>query len=250
MRDKHRQATLAEHQVYSATAGVYDDIRFEGPAGKWSNQRQLAAIARALPDLSGKHVLELGCGTGRITQALLQAGAYVTGIDASEQMLQVARHRVAELGLQGNADFRQDNIYTMPLDLSKVDVVLTINVVSRLINPQLFLDRISDAIPPRTPFVFSVNSLTSIFLPFGILVNMTGRSIWRRAPSFWYLPGQVVRMCERAGLKIEGWQGAHYVPMPTKLGQTLPLIRLCDRIIGIGRPKLHPSLIVATSRAR
>ena len=44
-------------------------------------------------------VLELGCGTGRVTLALGQAGYTVVGLDESTSMLELAGARVAEAGL-------------------------------------------------------------------------------------------------------------------------------------------------------
>src|SRR2546427_10874115 len=38
----------------------------------------------------GDPVLELGCGTGRITMALAEAGKRITGLDLSERMLERA----------------------------------------------------------------------------------------------------------------------------------------------------------------
>src|SRR5215213_7871757 len=50
------------------------------------------AMSAKLPDLSGKRVLALGCGTGEECAALLDRGAaLVTGIDQSEAMLALAR---------------------------------------------------------------------------------------------------------------------------------------------------------------
>jgi ubiquinone/menaquinone biosynthesis C-methylase UbiE len=43
----------------------------------------------------GERVLELGCGTGGITQKLLERGARVTAVDWSEPMLRSARRRAA-----------------------------------------------------------------------------------------------------------------------------------------------------------
>lgn len=44
----------------------------------------------------GSRVLELGCGTGQVTQRLLAAGAAVTAVDALPSMLQGARRRAPE----------------------------------------------------------------------------------------------------------------------------------------------------------
>jgi SAM-dependent methyltransferase len=44
---------------------------------------------------AGGPVLELGCGTGRLTLPMARAGATVTGIDAAEPMLRALRGRLA-----------------------------------------------------------------------------------------------------------------------------------------------------------
>src|SRR5260370_14767124 len=45
----------------------------------------------------GDPILELGCGTGRITMALAEAGKRVTGLDLSERMLERAARKRAAL---------------------------------------------------------------------------------------------------------------------------------------------------------
>ena len=44
----------------------------------------------------GGPVLELGCGTGRITLPLARQGVDVTGMDASRAMLEVLRAKLAD----------------------------------------------------------------------------------------------------------------------------------------------------------
>ena len=41
----------------------------------------------------GEHILDLGCGDGALTQALIDAGAMVTAVDASDSMVAAARAR-------------------------------------------------------------------------------------------------------------------------------------------------------------
>jgi SAM-dependent methyltransferase len=42
---------------------------------------------------AGEHILDLGCGDGRLTQRIVDAGAVVTGVDASAGMVAAARTR-------------------------------------------------------------------------------------------------------------------------------------------------------------
>ena len=45
---------------------------------------------RFIEKLSGKNVLDFGCGSGRDTKYFLQAGLHVTAIDGSEEMCRCA----------------------------------------------------------------------------------------------------------------------------------------------------------------
>jgi len=52
----------------------------------------LAEEAVAAP---GMHVLEIGCGTGAVTERLVRRGAWVTALDCNPDMIEKARERLA-----------------------------------------------------------------------------------------------------------------------------------------------------------
>jgi 2-polyprenyl-3-methyl-5-hydroxy-6-metoxy-1,4-benzoquinol methylase len=52
---------------------------------------QLARFDALLPDVKGKAILDLGCGTGRIARYLAGRGAVVHGIDFAPKMIEIAR---------------------------------------------------------------------------------------------------------------------------------------------------------------
>jgi SAM-dependent methyltransferase len=78
-------------------------------------------VEERLPDLSGKHVLHLGCGTGEATAELAGLGALVTGVDASAEAVAAARERAPAVAfVQGDPD-------RLPVELrrSRFDLVYT-----------------------------------------------------------------------------------------------------------------------------
>lgn len=71
------------------------------------------AVRLRLPDVDGKHVLHLGCGTGEATADLRGLGALVSGIDPSAEALAVARERAPD------AAFFQAELHELPLQLRR-----------------------------------------------------------------------------------------------------------------------------------
>jgi len=59
---------------------------------------------------SGGEVLDLACGTGRISIPMAQAGVRVTGVDLSTDMLELAKQKAGELGLDHQISFVQGDM--------------------------------------------------------------------------------------------------------------------------------------------
>ena len=65
----------------------------------WGIWRIPEAEVRLLPDVAGRDVVELGCGTAYVSAWLTRRGARVTGIDNSSAQLETARALQEEFGL-------------------------------------------------------------------------------------------------------------------------------------------------------
>jgi len=66
---------------------------------------------------SGEPVLELGCGTARITMAIAEAGYRIVGLDISERMLQRATEKRAGLGREA-----QERVRLVHGDMAQFDL--------------------------------------------------------------------------------------------------------------------------------
>ena len=88
------------------------------PFYDWENARTLGRrdvpFWRNLALQSGGRVLELGCGTGRISLPLARAGVELVGIDRSGAMLDRARARVRRAKLTDRVQLVRGDIRTVP----------------------------------------------------------------------------------------------------------------------------------------
>ena len=70
--------------AYDGFAGVYDMFMDSVPYEEWAEEIRRTLAAFGIRD---GLVLDLGCGTGTMTQLLAEAGYDMIGVDASDQML-------------------------------------------------------------------------------------------------------------------------------------------------------------------
>ena len=84
-------------------------------------------ILKMLGELSGRCMLDVGCGDGTLARVAASRGAFVTGIDSDPAMLAVARARTrdAEIG----ASFLEGRVEHLPFPDASFDVVAAITVM-------------------------------------------------------------------------------------------------------------------------
>ena len=90
-----------------------------------------------LATASGGPVLELGCGTGRLTLALATAGLEVDGVDLSPAMLRGCRQRIerAQLPVGGRVRVRQADFCALSLDRRYPLVIWPFNALHHCRDP-------------------------------------------------------------------------------------------------------------------
>jgi SAM-dependent methyltransferase len=115
------------HYADPAVASRFDARRFGGPIGQYLLASQAALIETALAPVAGRHVIDVGTGTGRAAIGLSAAGATVVGVDASSEMLDVARHRAAEAG--ASIDFRLGDAHALEFPDASFDAAVGLRLI-------------------------------------------------------------------------------------------------------------------------
>ena len=96
----------------------------------YSHARQMEIIDRLWPDLDGKDVIDVGCGTGRASRHMSQRGGRVTGLDFSPRTVEVARGEAAAAGLEIDFSTYNVNTPTAPELRGRFDRVLVIGCLT------------------------------------------------------------------------------------------------------------------------
>ncbi len=122
-----------DHYSYSAYADpamarTFDGRRFSGPIGEMVADTQAHVLVTMVGDGKGRDILDVGTGTGRAAFILARAGANVTGVDASEQMLATARERAEQQGLT-TISFQRGDAHALEFGARNFDTVVSFRVL-------------------------------------------------------------------------------------------------------------------------
>lgn len=123
--DRRAAARIAAERARAASAAFreggmdWDEMRALGlPAGDIE-----AAIVALVPG-PVRTLLDIGTGTGRLLELLGDRVERALGVDASRDMLALARARIAERGIAHRCAVRQADMYRLPFPDGAFDVVM------------------------------------------------------------------------------------------------------------------------------
>lgn len=148
-RDQQRLAQVRVARAERAMA------YFSRNAAGWDNIRKLhvseETVEKALREIVGDRpvdsLLDLGTGTGRLLQLFEGIYRHGTGIDASREMLAVARSNLENAGIS-KASIRQGDIFNLPLENGGYDLVTIHQVLHYLEEPQLAIEEAARMLRP------------------------------------------------------------------------------------------------------
>lgn len=143
-------------EAYTSFAEVYDIFMDNIPYGEWAEY--LHEILREY-HIPSKMVLELGCGTGNITELLAEKGYDMIGVDNSEVMLEIAMEKRIKSG--------HDILYLLQ-DMQSFELYGTVGAVVSICDSINYITSdeelkevfhlVNNYLDPRGIFVFDFNT--------------------------------------------------------------------------------------------
>lgn len=144
-------------EAYSSFAAVYDTFMDNIPYDEWAEY--LISLLKEYAVEDGL-VLDMGCGTGSMTELLAEAGYDMIGIDNSEEMLEIAMEKRADSGLDILyllQDMREFELYgTVKAIVSICDSVNYITEDEDLVEVFRLVNNYLD---PKGVFIFDFNTV-------------------------------------------------------------------------------------------
>lgn len=176
--------------------------------------RQFARDARALKPFEGLSLLDIGCGGGLLSEPMARLGFAVTGADASDKNIRIARLHAAQSGLA--IDYRAATAEALAEADTTFDVVLNMEVVEHVADLGLYLTSCANLMRPGgVTFIATLNKTLKSFALAKIGAEYVlgwlprGTHDWSRFVE----PAALTAMLKDAGLRVLLTQGVTFDPL-------------------------------------
>lgn len=165
--------------------------------------------------LSGKTVLDVGCGGGILAESMAEMGARVTGIDLADKSLQVAKLHLLESGKK--VEYRKVTVEELAAERpAHYDVVSCMEMLEHVPDPAAVVAACAKLAKPGGHVFFSTlnrNPKSYLFAILGAeyVLNLLPRGTHDFAK--FIKPSELAQWCRDAGLNVSDVTGMSYNPL-------------------------------------
>lgn len=233
--------------LHAPTVSPEEVARFAELAGRWWDpegplkplhkmnparldliKRELAGLLRRDPEspqpFKGLTLLDIGTGGGLVAEPMARWGFAVTGIDAAQKNVEMAKIHAAESGL--DITYMNATTEDMVKQDKRYDVVLTLEIIEHVPEPALLMRQAASLLAPGAALVGATVSRTTKSYLLGIVGAElilrwlpVGTHDWNK----FVKPSEFAGLLRRAGLEVSALHGLSYNPILGKWSVTRDL---------------------------
>jgi len=157
------------------------------------------SIVELLAPKAGEQILDLGCGTGQLTEKIARSGAFVQGIDSSLAMISTARANYPQINF-AVADARDFQVEYL------LDAVFSNAVLHWIKQPDAAIDCVEKALRPGGRFVAEFGGKGNVGAIARTLLSVLSEIGFSEPESLnpWYFPsvGEYAGLLENRGFEV------------------------------------------------
>ncbi len=190
---------------------MLNPVRLDYIAGQIA--AEFARDRRSLRPFEGLRLLDIGCGGGLVSEPMARLGADVTGADAAEGNIRIARLHAEQSGL--GIDYRATTAEALLDAGERFDVVLALEIVEHVADPQAFVTTCARLLRPGGLLVASTLNRTPQSFAAAIIGAEwvmrwlpRGTHDWRR----FIRPDDLAGMFAAAGVRVVDRAGMVFNP--------------------------------------
>ncbi len=185
------------------------------------------SLLELLAPQDGEKILDLGCGTGELTENIAQSGAFVQGIDSSLSMISTAKVNYPHINFAA-ADARDFQVE------EPLDAVFSNAVLHWIKSPEAAIDCVEKALKPGGRFVAEFGGKGNVGAIVRAILSVLSE-IGPEEPQAlnpWYFPsiGEYAGLLEKQGFEV-GYAVLFERPTPLEGGR-LGMVSLIERFAG------------------
>lgn len=164
--------------------------------------------------LKGLRLLDIGCGGGLVSEPMARLGASVTGADAGERNIGIARQHAEETGV--GIDYRCSSAEDLAAAGEQFDVVLALEIVEHVADLDAFLAACGQMVKPgglliaatlnRTPKSFALGIVAAEYILRWV---PRGTHDWKK----FLKPHELAAGLRHGGLTLKDVVGVSYDPL-------------------------------------
>jgi len=213
--------TSSNANVDPAELAKFSDLahRWWDPESEFAPLHQINPLRldwiNAQAHLKDKHVLDVGCGGGILTDAMARLGAQTLGIDLATKSLKVAQLHALEAQTP-NVQYREVSVEALAAEQpASFDVVTCMEMLEHVPDPSSVVRACAQLVKPGGWVFFSTlnrNPKSFLFAIVGAeyVLNILPRGTHEYAK--FIRPSELARDCREAGLDWQLTRGMEYNP--------------------------------------
>ena len=222
---------VTRENVDPAEVAKFDALasRWWDPDGEFRSLHEINPLRldwiRQHAQLSGRTIVDIGCGGGILAESMANAGATVTGIDMAEGPLAVAKLHQHESGAQ--VDYRQATAEELASEAAEsFDIVTCLEMLEHVPDPSEVIRSCAEMVKPGGHVFFSTINRNPKSFAFAIV---GAEYVLKLLPAGTHeyekfiRPSELESWARQAGLCLKDSIGMHYNPITKEysLGENL-----------------------------